>query len=92
MDSSEIAWIVQEFSEALRPICEAIQEFIERVREMFARIAEIARVHLAGVVKRVRVAMIYNRLRTLRIPHMLAVIVAYLWVVKRWPPHTVLSG
>lgn len=93
---SEIARIAQEISEALQPIaeavCTAIQEFIERVREMFVRIAEIARLHLAYMKKRLRISQTYNRLRFLHIPHTLAVIIAYLWVVKRWPPHTVLTG
>ena len=93
---SEIARITQEIIEALQPIaetvCAAIQAFIERVREMFIRIAKIAKLHLANIEKRIQIASVYSRLRSWRIPHLLSVIVAYLWVVKRWPPHTVMAG
>ena len=91
-ESDYILSVTQTAIEAFQPVIEAVWAFIERVREALAQLAELAKAHLARCVKVIRVQLVYNRLRAWRTPHTLAVIIAYLWVVKRWPPHTTLAG
>lgn len=91
-ETDHIANLTQALNEALQPIIDAVLEFIERVREVFARIASVAKAHLARCIKEYRVRLFYNRLRAWHFPHILATVIAYLWVMKRWPPHTVLAG